>query len=131
MCAFVGRNFVYIHMYINENMNSPGPYVPSAVCCEVIYAFKQGAIHLSYILWAHNRVWGALGTNTCLYTYSDGEQKKKNQIVNNTERANKEDITQTGEMRFNKILPICFFLEKQMHGHVIQVLQVQWVECLF
>lgn len=64
MCVFT--------VYVATEVNSPGTHISSAVCCVVIHAIEQSAIHLCYICHAQNGVRGTVGTNICLHTNSDG-----------------------------------------------------------
>lgn len=63
---------VYLPTCVDTEVNSPGPHVPPAVCCVVANAVEQGAVHLRYVLRAQGGVRGAVGTNACLHTHSDG-----------------------------------------------------------
>lgn len=58
-------------MYIWQGNNSPGADVASAVYHVVVHAVVQEAVHLCYILWAQDGVWGSTDTHTYFYTHSD------------------------------------------------------------
>lgn len=71
MCVFERCECLFV-CCVDEEVHPPGPYVPSAVCGVVLHGCEQSGIHLCYVLPAHDRVWGAVGTHAGIHTHPDG-----------------------------------------------------------